>query len=59
MTSSQQRQLSKLIGSHKSTHVNFATWVNNFIRLKSDVQSYINDPYNLLKDQKGAIILEL
>ncbi len=33
MASSQQRQLSKLIGSHKSTHVKFATRVNNYIRL--------------------------
>ncbi len=33
MTSSQQRKLSKLVGSHKSTHVKFATWVNNYKRL--------------------------
>ncbi len=33
MTSSQQRQLSKLIGSHKSTHLKFVTRVNNYIRL--------------------------
>ncbi len=33
MASSQQRQLSKLIGSHKSTHVKFTTGANNYIRL--------------------------
>ncbi len=33
MTSSQQRQLSKLIGSHKSAHLKFATRVNKYIRL--------------------------
>ncbi len=34
MTSSLQRQLSKLIGSHKSTHVIFSTRVNKYIRVK-------------------------
>ncbi len=33
MTSSQQRNLSKLIGSHKSNHVIYATRANKYIRL--------------------------
>ncbi len=41
MTSSQQRQLSKLIGSHKSAHAKFATRVNNYIRLSIALREYL------------------
>ncbi len=42
MTSSQQRQLSKLIRSHKSTHVIHATQVNNIyvIKIMETVKTY-------------------